>query len=94
MDIISTAWYGHNAMIVMQWICNDYEMDMWSCSHSFMWVSLVVGWWVIVYSLCFKLLCLETLWTCKREFETDESLYSTGAYSLELHMWYLLRLYW
>ncbi len=78
----------HYAMIIMQAMVVEmlrigYGMVFWSCCCSFIWVSVVVGWWLIVYSLYLKSLCLWTSYTVDGSYSgrgySDQSL--SGGYS-------------
>ncbi len=67
--------------MVMRMLLNGYGMMIYPSCCVFIWIPVIMGCWFMVYSLCFKSVCVDALW--KYKSETVEDTGPGGAYSGE-----------
>ncbi len=68
-------------VMVMEMLWNGYEIIIWSCCCSFIMVSVVIRWLVMVHSLCCNSLCVQTLGTYKGKEVTTVCVPGEDSYS-------------
>ncbi len=71
----------YNAYNGYENMMNGYGMIFYPWCCEFIWVLALLGCWVMVYSLWFKSLCLDALWTYKKETVEDTGREHTGESS-------------